>query len=225
MIIKKDYLIGAVAGFFTGALALVILSFLKISFPYQYIIALVFIPILWAAGVWFGDFLGARAKPFFSQFGRYAAAGFLSTAIDFSVLNFTSYITGVTAGVIVGWVNAPGFLIAVINGYLWNKLWVFAPQTRFRSLTDPNLVWVKTGLFADFPKFLAVGIGGLIINSVLIIALTTYAPVSIISAVGPSKWLNVAKFIANIAVIIWNFLGFKFFVFSAKGGSASGGKK
>ena len=46
MIIKKDYLIGAVAGFFTGALALVILSFLKISFPYQYIIALVFIPIL-----------------------------------------------------------------------------------------------------------------------------------------------------------------------------------
>ena len=161
---------------------------------------MVLIPILWAAGVWFGDFLGARVKPFFSQFGRYAAAGFLSTAIDFSVLNFTSYLSGITAGVIVGWVNAPGFLFAVVNGYLWNKLWVFKDYD-------------KEGLFHDFPKFFVVGIGGLIINSVLIIALTTYAPVSIIAAVGPSKWLNVAKFIANIAVLIWNFLGFKFIVF------------
>src|SRR3989338_7358913 len=116
MIIKKDYWIGAVAGFLTGALFLVVFYFLKIYFPYEKTVALVLLPILWAAGVWFGDFLGARVKPFFSQFGRYAAAGFLSTAIDFSVLNFTSYITGVTAGVIVGWVNARGFLIAVING-------------------------------------------------------------------------------------------------------------
>jgi len=200
MTTKKDYLIGAVAGFLTGALGLVILRFINIVFPYQNLVALVFIPILWAVGVWLGNFLGAHVKPFFSQFGRYAAAGFLSTAIDFTVLNFTSYITGVTAGIVVGWVNAPGFLIAVINGYLWNKLWVFKDY-------DEN------NLFQDFPKFFAVGIGGLVINSVLIIILTTYAPVSIISAVGPSKWLNVAKFIANIAVLIWNFIGFKFFVF------------
>src|SRR3989344_5412961 len=200
MIIKKDYLIGAGAGFLTGALGLVILRILNITFPYQNLAALVLLPILWAAGVWLGDFLGARVKPFFSQFGRYAAAGFLSTAIDFSVLNFTSYLTGITAGVVVGWVNAPGFLIAVVNGYLWNKLWVF------KDYDGKNL-------FSDFPKFFAVGIGGLIINSVLIIALTTYAPASIILAVGGSKWLNVAKFIANTAVLVWNFLGFKFIVF------------
>src|SRR3989344_2409251 len=152
MIIKKDYWIGAVAGFLTGALGLVILRILNITFPYQNFAALVLLTILWAAGVWLGDFLGARIKPFFSQFGRYAAAGFLSTAIDFSVLNFTSYLTGITAGVIVGWVNAPGFLIAVVNGYLWNKLWVF------KDYDGKNL-------FSDFPKFFAVGIGGLIINS------------------------------------------------------------
>ena len=200
MVAKKDYWIAAVIGFLTGVLLLIILFFLQISFLYKNLIALVLIPILWAAGVWFGDFLGARVKPFFSQFGRYAAAGFLSTTIDFSVLNLTSYLTGVTTGIIVGWVNAPGFLIAVVNGYLWNKLWVFKDYD-------------KEGLFHDFPKFFAVGLGGLIINSTLIIALTTYAPVSIVAAVGPSKWLNVAKFIANIAVIIWNFLGFKFIVF------------
>lgn len=200
MIIKKDYWIGAIAGFLTGALALVILYFLNLSFPYQNVIALIVIPIFWAAGVWLGDFLGAHVKPFFSQFGRYAAAGFLSTAIDFSILNLTSYLTGITAGIIVGWVNAPGFLIAVINGYLWNKLWVFKDYD-------------EESLFHDFPKFFAVGLGGLIINSVLIVLLTTYAPASMVSAVGPAKWLNYAKFIANTAVLLWNFTGFKFIVF------------
>lgn len=200
MVAKKDYLIGAITGFLTGALLLVVFYFLDISFPYQNWVALVLLPILWAAGVWFGDFLGARVRPFFSQFGRYAAAGFLSTAIDFSVLNLTSHLTGITAGIIVGWVNAPGFLIAVVNGYLWNKLWVFKDYD-------------KENLFHDFPKFFAVGLGGLVINSVLIIALTTYAPTSVIETVGPSKWLNYAKFIANIAVLAWNFTGFKFIVF------------
>ena len=200
MVAKTDYWIGAVAGFFTGALLIVVFYFLKISFPYQHLAALVLLPVLWAAGVWFGDFLGTRVKPFFSQFGRYAAAGFLSTAIDFSVLNLTSYFTGITAGIIVGWVNAPGFLIAVVNGYLWNKLWVFKDYD-------------EEGLFRDFPKFFAVGLGALIINSAIIIALTTYAPASIIETVGPSKWLNYTKFIANIAVLIWNFTGFKFIVF------------
>ena len=111
MITKKDYLIGAGAGFLTGALFLVILWFLAVSFPYQAIFALVFIPALWAFGVWLGGFL-ARRIPFFAQFGKYSAAGFLSAAIDFAVLNYVSYLTGITAGIVIGWVNVPGFLFA-----------------------------------------------------------------------------------------------------------------
>ena len=195
MITKKDYLIGAGAGFLTGALFLVILWFLAVSFPYQAIFALVLIPALWAAGVWLGKFL-SRWIPFFAQFGKYSAAGFLSAAIDFAVLNYISYLTGVTAGIIIGWVNVPGFLFAVINGYLWNKLWVFKDRD-------------ERGLFADFPKFFAVTIGGLIINSVLIIVLTSY----ISPPIKPTLWLNIAKFFANTAVLLWNFTGFKFIVF------------
>lgn len=199
MITKKDYLIGAVAGFFTGALLLTVLFFLKFSFPYQTIVMLIVIPIFWALGVGLGGFLG-KYIPFLTQFGKYAAAGFLSAAIDFAVLNYISYLTGITAGVVVGWINIPGFSVAVINGYLWNKLWVFKALGR-----DTR------GLLSDFPKFAIVAIGGLILNSALIIMITTYIPMPF--GLDSTRWLNIAKVVASIAVIIWNFLGFKFIVF------------
>lgn len=200
MITKKDYFIGAVAGFFTSVLLLVILSFLDVSFAYQKAAALILIPILWAGGVWLGGFL-SKYFLFFAQFGKYSAAGFLSAAIDFAILNYASYLTGVTAGIVIGWVNVPGFVVAVVNGYLWNKLWVFKSQ--------------RGGLFYDFPKFAMVAVGGLIINSVLVIAFTTYIPhyLPTILLIGAERWLNVSKLVANIAVLIWNFTGFKFIVF------------
>ncbi|OGF63274.1 hypothetical protein A2926_03620 [Candidatus Giovannonibacteria bacterium RIFCSPLOWO2_01_FULL_44_40] len=212
MITKKDYWIGAVAGFLTGVLALVMVFYLEISFPYKKAFFLIGVPVLFAFGVWLGGFLG-RYFRVFTQFGKYVTAGFLSTLIDFTTLNVVSALTGVTAGIVIGWVNIPGFVIAVFNGYLWNKLWVFSPRLSVfpRGASDRNLVSDKTGVFSDFPKFLAVTVGGLILNSVTIIIITTY--ISIPLGLTPQRWLNVAKVLASILVIIWNFAGFKFFVF------------
>src|SRR3990167_5586210 len=181
MITKKDYWIGAVVGFFTGLLALVMAFYLEISFPYKEAAFLVGVPVFFAFGVWLGGFLG-RYYPFFEQFGKYVTAGFLSTLIDFTTLNVVSNLTGITAGIVVGWVNMPGFIIAVFNG-----------------------------LFSDFPKFLAITVGGLILNTVSIIIITTYIPAP--AYFTPGRWLNLAKVLASILVIIWNFTGFKFIVF------------
>lgn len=200
MITKKDYLIGGIIGFFTGVLALVMAFYLEIVFPYKEAVFLIGVPALFAFGVWLGEFLGQRVAPFFTQFGKYVTAGFLSTLIDFTALNVVSALTGVTAGVVIGWVNVPGFVVAVFNGYLWNKLWVFR-----RDVEEQG------GLFHDFPKFLTVTVGGLILNSVSIIIITTYVPIPL--GFSPQRWLNVAKVFASILVILWNFTGFKFFVF------------
>lgn len=210
MITQKDYWIGAIIGFFTGVLALVMAFYLEISFSYKELFFLAGIPALFAFGVWLGKFL-SKWFPFFEQFGKYVTAGFLSTLIDFTTLNAVSALTGVTAGIVIGWVNVPGFVIAVFNGYLWNKLWVF----RSPELASENS-FASSGLFSDFPKFFAVTVGGLILNSVSIIIITTYVPVPL--GFSPQRWLNIAKVLASILVIIWNFTGFKFFVFSAKGG-------
>lgn len=192
-ITKKDYILGALIGLLTGVLSLQIFSFLKIDFKFQKEILLLGIPIVFAFGVWLGKFLG-NWIPFFSQFGKFAAVGFLGAAIDFSILNAVSFSTGVTAGITLGWINLPGFLAAVLNNYLWNKLWVFK----------------KTGgkLFGDFTKFFGVTIAGLIINSATIIILT-----SVSFGFEARIWLNISKIIANAVAMIWNFIGYRVFAF------------
>ncbi len=224
----KDYLIGAIVGIFTGILAIFIFGFLNIKIPYQIFALLIAPPIIFSFGIWFGKFLG-RWMPFFDQLGKFAVVGFLSTAIDFSILNIVSSATGITAGTTVGWVNVPGFLAATINGYLWNKLWVFRAKSRNFGDEISGLVAkynsddrdeneeisdTKFRLFNDFPKFISVTAIGLLINSSLIILLTTYFKIPFgLSAVG---WLNVAKVLATLVAMIWNFLGYKFFAFKIK---------
>lgn len=216
MITKKDYLIAAINGMLTGAFALAVLFFLSISFPFKIPVMILGVPILWVFGVWLGGFLGRLVAPFFNQFGKFAAVGFSSASVDFAILNFISGLTGVTAGITVGWINMPGFLVAVVNGYLWNRLWVFggpaAPSSKsdFGSAKKPDFFPGAAGLFSDFPKFFAVTVLGLLINSGIIIFLTTYSPSF---GFAPYLWLNIAKVAANAVAMIWNFAGYKFFAF------------
>lgn len=195
---KNDILVAAVVGFFLGLLLLSVAYNLKIYFPYRGLLLVVGVPLIWAIGIGISQFL-ARYIPFFNQLGKFVAVGVLNTALDFSVLNFVSRLTGITAGVAVGWVNVPGFVVAVVNGYLWQRLWVFPRQD------------VGRNMFIDFPKFLAVTIVGLLINSWIIVIVTTYLPTP--GAIRQELWLNVAKIIATAFTLVWNFIGYKFVVF------------
>ena len=105
---------------------------------------------------------------------------------------------GITAGLVVGGVNLPGFIVAVFNSYFWNKFWVFRDRG-----PEP--------LFADFPKFFAVTAIGVIINSGIVISLTTYVPSAF--KLEPNQALNAAKVIATIITHFWNFAEYKFLVF------------
>ena len=214
MITKRDYFIAALNGVVTAVFAIAIFFFLDLDFPVQ----IPAIPTLWILGVWLGGFLGKRLAPFFTQFGKFAAVGFSSAAIDFAILNFMSYATGATAGVTVGWINIPGFLVAVVNGYLWNKLWVFGMPSSLKSDFEtpkksdffPDGISPRGGLFSDFPKFFGVTLVGLLINSIIIVLLTTYFPAP---AFSEKIWMNIAKVIANSLAMMWNFIGYKFFAF------------
>lgn len=193
---KIDYAIGALIGFFAGMFAIPTLYNLGTRD------ALSLLALPWIGGV--AGFAGirivyffARRTPVLAQFGRFFIVGALNTLIDFGILNVLSRATGIAAGLILGGVNVPGFLVAVVNSYFWNKLWVFKESAQ--------------NLLAAFPKFFAVTLMGLLVNSGIVIFFTTYVAPS--TALDPAIALNVGKALATVISLMVNFLGYKFFVF------------
>lgn len=197
MISKVDYIIAGFIGFLVGVFS--IPTLLNIGIRDQKILLAVplVVPFIWAVGVWLGGMLARRIRVF-AQFSKFVAVGFLNTALDFGVLNLLSMITGITAGFVVGGVNIPGVALSVTNAYFWNKFWVFKDRD-------------DKSIFSDLPKFAVVSIAGILINSGIVILLTTYVPVPVFLT--DERWLNLAKVAASFVSLITNFLGYKFLVF------------
>ncbi len=194
---KRDYYIAGIIGFLVGILAMPTLWNLGLRDARILVVLVPVLSLAFALGVALGGVL-ARYVPFLTQFSKFAAVGFLSAGIDFAVLNILSHASGVVDGFVIGGFNIPGFALAVVNGYLWNELWVFARNT-------------KEGVWHNFPKFLGVTLVGLVVNSVIIILITS--SVQPLFGLKPAAWLNIAKIAANAVVLVWNFLGYKFVVF------------
>lgn len=193
---RIDYAIGGLIGFFAGIFAIPTFYNLGVGNA----VLLLIVP--WAGGA--AGFLGiwivyffARRVPVLAQFGRFVAVGILNTIMDFGILNLLSRATGIAAGIFLGGINVPGFLIAIVNSYLWNKLWVFKEGTQ--------------NFLAAFPKFFAVTVTGLLVNSGIVIAFTTYLAPS--TGLAPNIALNIGKLLATVISLAVNFLGYKFFVF------------
>ncbi|MDO8566178.1 MAG: GtrA family protein [Candidatus Moranbacteria bacterium] len=133
------------------------------------------------------------------QFSKFIIVGGINTGIDFFILNILIYITGVTAGVELFILNCISFSVAVINSYFMNKHWTFQDKTKTQQ--EP----------IKFSQFLAVSIIGIIINGLILTSITSYIPPLFgLSAV---LWANIAKLMATGVSLIWNFIGYKFFVF------------
>lgn len=192
---KRDYAIGALVGFLTGVCAIPVLINVNISDKLILSLVPLVTPILFVIGIWFGNVM-SKWISFFGQLGKFAAVGFLNTAIDFGLLNLLSQATGITQGLFLGGINVPAAGIAMLNSYFWNKYWVF--RGGGGSATS------------DIPKFVIVSVGAILINSA-IVAIGTEFPAPF--GLSPQLWLNVTKVLATVASFLWNFVGYKLFVF------------
>ncbi|MBU2633577.1 GtrA family protein [Patescibacteria group bacterium] len=197
---KKDYLISIIVGLVTVLFVLPSLRNMEFG-GWLFVVVLFFVvPVLWVIGLFLGKFL-SKWLSFIYQFAKFVIVGFLNTAIDFGVLNILSMMTGLTSGFLVGGVNIPGFTLAAINSYFWQKFWVFKKKEVQGEKTNYN----------DFFTFVAVVLVGVFINGGIVVLLTTY--IHPFGGLSPERWLNVAKIIATAVSLIWSFLGFKFLVF------------
>lgn len=160
------------------------------------------LPILALIAVFIAYFIGKKIPVIF-QFAKFITVGLANTAVDFGVLNFLMWTTGVYKGTTVFLLNSVSFLVAVVHSYAWNKLWTFKVKGR-------------TDVPKQFLQFLIVSIIGLLINGGIVYIITTWLkPMFGLSDV---SWANIGKIIATGASLIWNFIGYKFIVFKKKEG-------
>ncbi len=160
----------------------------------------VFVPIAAFLALWVAFFIGQKL-PFIFQVGKFTAVGIANTTIDFGVFSLLKSVTGVTSGLILPGINVPGFSVAVVNSYLWNKYWTFG-QKETRQIPG------------EFIQFLVISIIGIMINSALIYIITTIIKPQF--GIDPNLWATLAKGIATPVSMGWNFAGYKFIVFKKR---------
>lgn len=200
---KKDYKLVSIIGILFGFLSLPILENLKITgwqlTPASGTLVVLGFFVFANFAMWIAGLIGLKSLALF-QFAKYAAAGALSAFIDLGILNVFSLIFKIYSGPAILAFNSISFLIAITNAYFWNKLWAFKQDG-----ASPNL--------KEYLRFACVTLVGLVINTGIVFFMTSV--VGAPAGVSPAVWENVSKFSAIIPNVMWNFVGYKFFIFKS----------
>ncbi len=154
------------------------------------------------------------------QIGKFAIVGILNTLIDVVILNLLVYLGFMATLIILGQkfliANIIAVAVAMINSFILNKQWTFKSE--------------GSNVYLEILKFLVITIIGMFVIHQIVFNVFYYDLPSIssviisivyftkLNAIFPDAFiaLNFAKGIAIFASLIWNFMGYKFFVFKPK---------
>jgi putative flippase GtrA len=129
-----------------------------------------------------GGRLGMNEKEL-ERFLKFLIVGTVGFAVDFGTLNLLKLVFGVQLLV----ANTISFSLAVLSNFTWNRLWTY-PDSRSKPIKS------------QLVQFFVVNVAGWGINTVVLWAL---APV--FDAMVGELGYNIAKAIATILVLFWNF--------------------
>ena len=136
-----------------------------------------------------------------TRFLKFSVVGMLGTGIDFGVLNLLILTFGFSKVL----AKTCSFTVAVINSFIWNRLWTFR-EARDRPV-GPLIV-----------QFFLVSVGGLLLNQVIFLSLDAWvlgeagalaAPMAALALnIGLAHYklaYNLSNAVATIIVLFWNF--------------------
>ncbi|MCR4330316.1 MAG: GtrA family protein [Patescibacteria group bacterium] len=139
-----------------------------------------------------------EAKNSIFQFLKFGVVGILNTLVDLGVFNLLIFLFGLVHGPLFAVFKTISFVVAVVNSYFMNKHLVFNTQGAGKS--------------TEFSLFLIVSIVGLLLN-----VLVSYAVFATGKMLAPEVsfylFANLGALLGSGIVMLWNFLGYKFFVF------------
>jgi putative flippase GtrA len=128
---------------------------------------------------------------------KFGSVGLLNTAVDFVVFNLLVLALGMP----IALANVLSYSVGIANSWFWNSRWTFADRpTRSARLA--------------LPTFVGVNLVGLVLNTVVLLALRAAGErIGIPALVAEAVYLNVYKTIAIIASFTWNYLATRRIVF------------
>ncbi len=200
LITRRDFYLVSLIGICFALFSLPIMTnlglpFIKISIPF--VIALViFFTILANVSLACAWFVGKKIPVIF-QLAKFGAVGAFNTFLDWGVLNLLILITGIAGGLGFSLFKSISFVVAATGAYFWNKYWTFNATEKSTS--------------QEVFKFIAVSTSGFLINVGLasLIVFTFHAT----NTLSDAQLANIAAATATLASLVWNFIGYKIFVF------------
>lgn len=161
----------------------------------------VFFALFAPFALWLCALIAKLWKAFY-QFGQFAAVGTLNSFIDIGVFNLETFLYGTSAisTPLFAVFKAISFLCATTNSFVWNRNWTFGSTDKVNA--------------GEVTGFYTIAIIGWAAN----VAVATF-----VKAIGPETklWVDlVAPIVGILVTFIWNFVGYKYFVFKKKPAAA-----
>ncbi len=134
-----------------------------------------------------------------TQFLKFTFVGIVNTAVDIGVFNFLIFIFGVASGASYILFKTISFSCAILNSFILNKSFVFnSKENAFNK--------------REFSLFLAISFMGILLN--VSVAFLIYTLIYMYGESLPYYIsANIGAVSGSVVVLLWNFLGYKFFVF------------
>ncbi|MBI2888988.1 MAG: GtrA family protein [Candidatus Liptonbacteria bacterium] len=197
---RWDFAIVTIIGLAIGFLAQPVLTNVAQEITPVLRAGVVFGCLVFAPFALFVAYLLGKLVPALYQFAKFGAVGTLNTLISFGLLNLQSLLFHVTSGALIPVFATVAFVGATTNSFFWNKFWTFGAHER-----------PKAGEAFKFYFISFIG-WGLNVGAVSFVVNFVSHP-----GISPELWLNVGGLCGVAASFLWNFFGYKFWVFRRTG--------
>ena len=198
---KRDYFLISFIGISFALFSIPIIKNVQQNIQIDFLIIsylILFFLALSNLGFWIASLL-AKKIPVILQVAKFAAVGAFNTFLDWGVVNLLIALTGIAAGIFFSVFAGIGFIVANVGSFFWNKYWTFTSSEDGKPKQGNITQFFIVSIIGFGVK---VGAASLIVNG--------------IGAAGnftEEQWANIGNVTGTIFSMIWNFIGYKFWVF------------